>query len=795
MLPLFDSSLTKSFLIAIPTLFALTVQAVPVSEAFPIREVQLLDGPFKHSQELGLEYVLKHDPDRLLAPYLREAGLEMKAQPYGNWESSGLDGHTAGHYLSALAYFSAATHDKEAERRLDYMLDELTRCQKAHGDGYIGGVPHSDKIWSAVKQGNVEAGNFSMNGAWVPWYNIHKVFAGLRDAWLVAGKEQAGYMLIRLADWCEDLTKDLSEEQMQAMLGSEHGGMVDVLMDLYRATDEERYLALAQRFVHHAVVDPLEVQSDELTGLHANTQIPKIIGSAKLGVYAEDAEELSAAKFFWDRVVNHRSIAIGGNSVREHFHSDDDFSPMIESRQGPESCNTFNMLQLTEVLFDEHPNAEYTDYFERALYNHILSVQHPEHGGLVYFTPMRPGHYRVYSQPNVCFWCCVGSGMENPARYNRFIYAHSKDTLWVNLFIASRLDWEDMGVRLTQETEFPQSTQSRLVIETESPREFSVAIRKPGWASGICLTLNGEPLDGYVEKDGYLYVTLEWSGHDVLELEMGMSLRWEPLPASSEYGAFEYGPMVLGARCGDGELTNLIADGSRMGHVAAGAYADIESLPVLEGSVEEILQSVSAVPGKPLHFRIDGHIRGEGMEGLELEPFEGIHDSRYVLYFRKVEEGGYAAMQAEQKAAYEREKALEVRILDQIELGEQQPEVEHDLTGEAMQTGHNAGEHWRNTEDFMEYKLKVGDAKRFQLRLTHFGGDGSRACSVLVNGKTLGEFRPSWSDPDRFLEHVIEFGLADIPIGEEAGVIRVRLESLDHKRTPDIYTIQLLRAE
>lgn len=458
------------------------VAHLPKDEAapmFPLTSVHLLDGPFSSAVEANRAYMLAHDPDRLLAPFLREAGLEPKAKSYGNWESGGLDGHTAGHYLSALANMIAAgddTPDGELRRRLDYMVSELDRCQKASGDGYIGGVPGSRELWKQVAAGHIE----ELNGKWVPWYNLHKMFAGLRDAYIVAGNQQARDILVRYGDWCEKVASGLSDDQMQRMLGTEHGGMNETLADIYAITGGTKYLDLARRFNHKAVLDPLSRHEDRLTGLHANTQIPKVIGLQRIAALAGDKEAAEGARFFWENVTGSRSVAFGGNSVSEHFNDPKDFRGLLEHREGPETCNSYNMLRLTEQLFAAQPNAAYADYYERALFNHILSAINPTTPGYVYFTPIRPGHYRVYSQPEQGFWCCVGTGMENPGKYGEFIYARAADGLYVNLFVPSELTVPETGLTLRQETKFPYEPRTSLVMKLKSPSTFTLHLRHPG---------------------------------------------------------------------------------------------------------------------------------------------------------------------------------------------------------------------------------------------------------------------------------------------------------------------------
>ncbi|NCU05618.1 MAG: glycosyl hydrolase, partial [Chitinophagaceae bacterium] len=367
-------------------------------ETFALSDVRLLNSPFKQAQETDKKYILSMDVDRLLAPFLREAGIETKAISYPNWENSGLDGHIGGHYISALANMYAATGDAEILRRLNYMIDQLEKCQKKDADGYVGGIPGGKKMWQDVAAGKINAGGFSLNDKWVPLYNIHKLYAGLIDAYTIAGNQKAKTILVKLSDWFYTITSKLSDEQLQTILRSEHGGMNEAFADVAAITGDKKYLELAKRLSHKVILNPLLQQKDALNGLHANTQIPKVIGFLRIASIAGDSIWANAANFFWNTVTQHRTISIGGNSVREHFHPANDFSSMIDTKEGPETCNSYNMLKLSKQLFLSHPSATYMDYYERTMYNHILSSQHPD-GGFVYFTPIRPRHYRVYSQP------------------------------------------------------------------------------------------------------------------------------------------------------------------------------------------------------------------------------------------------------------------------------------------------------------------------------------------------------------------------------------------------------------
>lgn len=607
---------------------------------FELSAVRLLDGsPFLVAVEANRIYLQAHDPDRLLAPFLREAGFEPKAPPYGSWEGSGLDGQTAGHYLSALAMMVASgadTADGELGRRLDYMLDELADCQQANGDGYLGGVPGGRALWEDVANGKIDAEGFALNGKWVPWYNVHKTFAGLRDACQVAGREKARAMLVRLGDWCVALIADLSDEQMQDMLRAEHGGMNEVLADIYALTGEEKYLSAARRFCHRTVLDPLQNHQDRLTGLHANTQIPKVIGLERIGALSGDARAESGAQFFWENVSQMRSVAFGGNSVSEHFNDPADFRGMLESREGSETCNTYNMLRLTEQLFAARPEAAYADFYERALYNHILSAIHPTRPGYVYYTPIRPGHYRVYSQPEQAFWCCVGSGMENPGKYGAFIYAQAEDGLFVNLFIASELT-VDENVSLHQETRFPDEPRTRLHLSLREPATFTLHIRHPGWVpdGGLAVRVNGEPINAGSPSSSYAALTREWRDGDEVEVALPMHTTVEHLPDGSDWVALLHGPVVLVAPAGTEDLVGLHADDSRIGHVARGRLVPLDEVPALLTTDGNLPSHVAPdVAAGPLCFRLTDVVGPASDGGVSLEPFFRVHDQRYQMYWK-----------------------------------------------------------------------------------------------------------------------------------------------------------------
>ena len=520
-------NLMKKYLIPIIAL----LYAIPNSNAqsrlypneFDLSDVVITDGPLKHAMDKNVEVLLSYDVDRLLAPYLKAAGLPPKAESFPNWD--GLDGHIGGHYLSALAIHAASTGNKDIKLRLDYVLSQLAMCAVARGDGYIGGVPEGDRLWATLRNGEVS----KVWDYWVPWYNVHKTFAGLRDAWVYTGSEVARKLFLGMCDWGIEVTDNLNENDMESMLDCEFGGMNEVFADAYAMTGNPNYLEAAKKFTHHRIFDAMSVKNDNLSGMHANTQVPKALGFQRIGELANDSSYYTAADFFWTTVTHNRSLSIGGNSRREHFPPESDIKSYVDEREGPETCNTNNMLKLTEGLFRQSPKAEYTDFYERALYNHILSSVHPEHGGYVYFTSARPAHYRVYSQPNCAMWCCVGTGMENPGKYAQFVYTHIGDSLQVNLYAPSSLKWHDRGVKLHQETEFPHDGKVKIVIDSATSNAFTLLLRHPGWCDNITLAINGKRQKIKSQPSSYIPLTRTWEAGDIVEIDMPMRVRLESL--------------------------------------------------------------------------------------------------------------------------------------------------------------------------------------------------------------------------------------------------------------------------
>ena len=777
--------------------FSASAQDKLYSNEFPFGDVTLLDGPLKTARDLNLEVLMKYEVDRMLAPYRKEAGLEMKAKPYPNWD--GLDGHIAGHYLSAMAMNYAATGMEECRERMEYMLSELKEVHAAHsknhpewGVDYIGGFPGSDKLWTAFKKGEFDI----YYAAWAPFYNLHKMYAGLRDAWVYCGYEDAKEMFLSFADWAISLTSGLTDEQMQAMMRNEQGGMNEVLADAYAVSGDIKYLDAARRFSHLQILNPLSEGIDPLDNLHANTQVPKAQGFERIGELSGDQKYLDAGRFFWETVTGTRSLAFGGNSRREHFPVAEAYIDFMNDNDGPESCNTYNMLKLTQSLFRVNPSSAYSDYYERALFNHILSTQHPEHGGYVYFTPVRPRHYRVYSAPGEAMWCCVGTGMENHGKYGQFIYTHADGDLYVNLFVASELNWKDRGIVIRQETAFPYGETSRIVVEGKG--QFTMKIRRPSWVADgkFQVMVNGKAVNAAAGADGYVSVDRKWKKGDVVEVAYPMHTTIVPLQNEEQYVAFMYGPIVLGMKTGTEDLRGIIADDSRFGQYAGGEYLPVDKAPMLlygEAALEDCLEPV---PGKPMHFRFKGIEVLNPIEG-ELQPFFTIHDARYMMYWLALSKDGYQEYLADLAAEEAARLKLEGRTVDKVQPAEQQPETDHKMLFERSTTGNTNNVFYREAQHggWFSYELATEGKTDLALYLKYWGVDdwGTRKFEILIDDEKLIELDNS----RRWLSSVFKTEEYKIPASMLEGkqYIRVRFQSRRGTQVGGIYDLRLVEAE
>jgi DUF1680 family protein len=716
------------------------------AQAFSLTQVRLLDGPFKHAQEVNRAYLLSLEPDRLLHTFRLNAGLPSAAQPLGGWEEPKceLRGHFVGHYLTACALMYASTGDERLKDNARRVVAGLAECQAKFPNGYLSAFPES--FFDRVE---------ARQNVWAPYYTLHKLYAGLLDAYLYCGDSQALEVCKKFGDWVIARNAPLPAERMEAMLGTEHGGMNEALAELYALTGEEKYLRASLRFNHKAVIGPASERVDKLTGLHANTQIPKFVGTARQYELTGEESLKTASEFFWRTVVKERSYVIGGHSDGEHFSPKERLSRAF----GPsttETCNTYNMLKLTRHLYAWSPEVELADYYERALYNHILASLNPRDGMTCYYVPLRPGSKKTYSEPLNSFWCCTGTGVENHAKYGDSIYFHSGDsTLYVNLFIASELDWQARGIKLRQETAFPEEPETRLLFTCAQPVKFELKLRRPSWANkGFAVKLNGRTVPDVPRAGEWVALSREWKTGDRVEVAMPFELRTEGFADNPERFAFLNGPLVLCAEVQPGK-----------------------PLPAVVADKAEAVKVLTAA-GKPNTFTGPATIfraAGGSSVPVKLEPFYTMHDCRhYTVYFDQFTPERWEKEEARYAAELARERELSGRTVDVVVPDREQSERDHRMRGEKTGGGDFGERKYRHATDggWFSWEVKVLPDTPQELWVTYWGSDGgNRTFDVLVDGKLIATQKLQRNRPDRFYDEVYSLP-AELTKGKQKLVVK-----------------------
>ena len=719
-----------------------------VRRQFPQGAVRLLPGPFKTMQDFDLAYLMRLEPDRLLARFRIEAGLEPKAKNYEGWERAAkpgktwsLAGHSLGHYLTALSLMHRLTDDHRLADRVAYIAKELKECQDKRRDGSVVAFPFSDKLARDIRAGKVE----TIDKYWAPFYTIHKQLAGLRDAWVICGDKTARQVLIALADWCGELVEDLPLERRQRMLKMEHGGMAEVLADVYAITGDKKHLQYARFYSHHKLLDSHAEGKDNLTGMHANTQVPKFTGYQRIYELSGDKRFGKAAEFFWKTVSENRTWVNGANSIHEHFPDPKTMGKLITREGGPETCNTYNMLRLTAALYRTKPDAAYLDYYENALFNHILASQAPlvGAGGFVYYTPLRPGYARSYGTDFRSFWCCTGTGMENHARYPELIYSGHDKGVSVNLFIASELNCSKRGLSVRQETRFPDEAATSLLISAAPEKEMRIRIRHPFWlaAGKLAVSVNGKPAKAASRPGGFAELTRKWSPGDRVRVELPMKLRVVRQKNCDGWVSVFYGPIMLAGELGPQGLSRSDYFGR---YTPISALQPLFKAPVfIAESDEDILARIKPIPGRACGFRTSGLVKPKD---VTLSPFFGLHFQSYAIYWQVSDLAGWEKNKLEIEKVEKAQRQLDARTVDRVRIGEQQPEIDHNLQSKDSETGMGRrGKRWRNAREggWFSYEMKLPPAGAgAAIRVMYWTRDKGGRYVIKVGGKTIPAKKP-----------------------------------------------------
>ena len=787
----------------------------------PLHDVRLLGGPLKAAQDADIAYLLELEPDRMLAYYRQNAGLTPKAQGYGGWDGDNrnLTGHIAGHYLSAISAMYAATGDARFRDRVNYIVNELKTVQDKHGDGYLSALKGGRKCFDALAKGDIRASAFDLNGEWSPWYTLHKTYAGLRDAYRYTGNKTALDVETKFAGWAEGILSKLDESQRQHMMETEFGGMNEVLVDLYADTGDPRWLALSYAFEHKAFVEPLQHHEDDLAGTHANTQIPKVIGSAARFMYTQQAPDLAAASYFYDRVTKHHSFSTGGHGTDEYYGAPDRIGARVDGRTA-ESCNVYNMLKMSRQLFAIAPDARYADCMERGLFNHALASFDTQERRMCYMVPVGPNARHEYQDMFESFTCCVGTGMENFALAGEGLYAESGDTLFVNFYTPSSAEWKSAGVRLTMDSEFPEGETAKITVSTSRPKKATLALRRPYWAGeGFAVRVNGavvatpdvefKPTADQARRrqyaarateSSYVKVSRQWGDGDVVEVTLPKSLRLEPTKDMPSRAAIMWGPLVLA-----GDLGPEPPRGRRRGEngellEADGTVSQPVVTPVLVAGGRPIAEWLRPVEGKPGTFRTAGVGRNPDATAaehdVELVPFYRLHRRIYTTYWDIPTDAEWTTQKATLVADAEQLRKLEAATVGFVRPGNTASEKNFGYSGATDATPQQMnGRAGRSARTWFSYVLPVVDGKPMALVATYYSADRRTTPAdfeILVDGVKVGEEKVGMTDPGRFYDVTYPVPAA-IVAGKPSATVRFQARA--RSQVAAVYGVRMVLAD
>lgn len=749
-----------------------TASKTPALKQFPLSQVKLTGGPWLNSQQKTEAYLLTIEPERLLHNFRVNSKLEPNAPIYGGWEQMGLAGHSLGHYLTACAQAYSSSSNKAFRDKIDQTIAGLKECQDARPDGLIEAIPNGDKAWDEIRTGNIRSGGFDLNGMWAPWYTHHKVFIGLMDAHTITGNKDALPIAKKFGEWAIDLTKDLTEEQWAKMLRCEYGGMNEALAKLSTLTGEEKFLTLAQKFYDKPNLDPLAQGVDKLAGTHTNTQIPKVIGLATLTETKNGGDYTKSVNYFWDTVTNSHMYAIGGVSNHEYFTPPNALGQELTTNTC-ETCCTYNMLKLSNTLFTWNPKPEYLDYYERAHINHILPSQNPDSGMVTYFFPLLSGAARTYSNPETDFTCCHGTGMENHTKHQEGAYFYSgKDNLYVAQFLPTELNWQENGLQLKQETDFPTTGKVKLTITSAPKTAITIHLRHPSWAKDYEIKLNGKTHLKSTQPSSFDKISRQWQKGDVIEFELPLTIYSEPILGDKDKIAFLYGPTVLAADLGptDGKdiLTPVVVPDGK--------------------SPDQYIKKISN-----FQFEISDVARPEK---LTLRPLYKIPTNRYAVYFDTFTQSKWQAVESEFRSNESRLKDLESRTIDIIRIGEMQPERDHQLTSEKCDIREVNGKGFRTPYPggFFEFQMKVDPDALNELVVTFWiNARGNRAGTLTIDGEEISKLDAVNTLPNNTFQDIAFLIPQKLTQGKQT--VKVRFNATESQTSAAVALVRAVRAK
>lgn len=759
---------------------AAAVRAPAKVQPLPLGDVRLLPSDFATAVEVNHKYLLRLSPDRFLHNFRKYAGLEPKAAIYGGWESDTIAGHTLGHYLTALVLMWQQTGDAEMRRRADYIVDELAEAQAKRGTGYVGAlgrkrkdgtVVDGEEIFAELTKGEIKSGGFDLNGSWSPLYTVHKLFAGLLDVHGAWGNKKALVVVEGLGGYFERVFLALTPAQVQEVLGCEYGGLNESYAEMHQRTGNPRWLKMAELIYDNRVLDPLSNREDKLANFHANTQVPKLIGLARLYDITGNEKRRTAATFFWDRVVHHHSYVIGGNADREYFFEPDTTSQHI-TEVTCEHCNTYNMLKLTRHLYAWDQDGALFDYYERAHLNHVMSAQDPATGGFTYMTPLMSGAERGFSSTDDdAFWCCVGSGMESHAKHGESIFwEDDAGGLIVNLYIPAEARLAKRGGSVKLETSYPFTPTSTLSFAKIKAGKFPLSLRVPGWANGKAeVTVNGKPVTPVFAR-GYAIVDRRWQPGDTVQITLPLDLRIEAAPGDDSTIAVLRGPMVLAADLGSRETKWEQADPALVG-------ADL-----IAGFVP-----TDAAAGR---YATKGVVRPSN---LDFVPFYRQYNRRSAVYFKRFSEAAWKVEEAAYNAEQARLRDIAARSVDVMHLGEMQPERDHSLTSEMSWPVTYRGRQGRDVRSggFLEFDMAVKPGP-LMLQASYWGDERGRTFDILIDNTKVATQKLDHDAPGKFFD--VEYAVPEaLTRGKQK--VRVRIVPKDRSTAGPIFGVRLFTAK